>query len=62
MKTGWLTLGGKKYYMDASGAMKIGWVELSRKWYYFYKDGSMAYNTRIGGYWLGSDGVWVPKK
>ena len=27
------------------------------KWYYFYTDGSMAVNTTIDGYTIGSDGA-----
>lgn len=35
MKTGWLKLGGKKYYLTSGGEMKTGWLELGGKKYYF---------------------------
>ena len=39
--------------------MKTGWVQLSGNWYYLYSDGSMACNTTIDNYKLGSDGAWI---
>jgi glucan-binding YG repeat protein len=59
MITGWLTWNGDRYYLDQSGAMDTGWVLLGGKWYFFYPDGSMAKNTKIQGYVVGSDGVWI---
>ena len=29
MQTGWLETGGKKYYLNASGAMQAGWQNLA---------------------------------
>ncbi|WP_420490750.1 hypothetical protein [Neobacillus drentensis] len=31
MKTGWITISGKKYYFDKSGVMKTGWITVSGK-------------------------------
>ncbi|MDC9317165.1 hypothetical protein [Clostridioides difficile] len=39
--------------------MKTGWVQLSGNWYYLYSDGTMASNTTIDSYKLGSDGAWI---
>lgn len=58
MHTGWLELNGKKYYMDSTGVMAVGWYQMSPSvWYYFEKDGSMAADTEVDGYLLGSDGI-----
>lgn len=59
MKTGWLLAGGSWYYLSGNGSMKTGWVKVGTKWYYFYSSGKMAYNTKIGSYWLGADGGWI---
>ncbi len=32
--TGWNTIDGKKYYMNASGVMQTGWEQVDGKWYY----------------------------
>ena len=34
-----------------------GWKQIDGKWYYFYTDGTMAVNTTIDGYTIGSDGA-----
>jgi hypothetical protein len=34
-----------------------GWKQIDGKWYYFHSDGSMAVNTTIDGYTIGSDGA-----
>ena len=40
--------------------METGWLqEDNGKWYYLNNDGSMAHDTVIDGYKLGSDGVWI---
>ena len=59
MTTGWQKVLDKWYYLGDDGIMKIGWLELGDKWYYLNSDGSMATNTTISGYKLGSDGVWI---
>ncbi|MDY5483935.1 MAG: N-acetylmuramoyl-L-alanine amidase family protein [Clostridium sp.] len=58
MQTGWLKLEDKTYYLDSTGAMAVGWYQMSPGvWYYFYEDGSMAKETEIDGYVLGSNGM-----
>lgn len=66
MATGWVTIDGKKYYMNASGVMVTGWYEVGGKWYYFWPQGSttdgkygfLASNTKIGDFYIGADGTW----
>lgn len=48
----WLELGGKKYYLNSSGAMATGWLELEEGWYYLNGSG-----VRVTG-WLSSGGKW----
>ncbi|MEH7073902.1 SGNH/GDSL hydrolase family protein [Neobacillus drentensis] len=59
MKTGWLDLSGKKYYLNPDGSRVTGWKQISTKWYYFDKDGFMAANTIVDGYKLGADGARI---
>ena len=56
MQIGWKRIGNKWYYMNESGEMQIGWQRIEQKWYYLYKNGTMAYNVRIGKYYLGKNG------
>ena len=56
MQIGWKRIGDKWYYMNESGEMQIGWQRIEQKWYYLYKNGTMAYNVRIGKYYLGKNG------
>ena len=66
MMTGWVDLGGSRYYFNGSGIMVTGWYEIDGKWYYFYPQGSrtdgkygfMAQNTQIGDFRIGADGTW----
>ena len=60
-KIGWQQVNGMWYYLElAEGKMKTGWMkETNGKYYYLNNNGSMAYNTTIQGYKLGSDGAWV---
>lgn len=66
MATGWMTIEGKKYYMNASGVMVTGWYEIGGKWYYFWPQGStsdgkygyLATNTQVGDFYIGADGTW----
>lgn len=56
---GWRLIDEKWYYFGQDGYMKTGWLEnSSEKWYYFNLDGSMAHDTTIDGYTIGSDGTW----
>lgn len=56
---GWLSDDQKWYWLDkTTGMMFAGsWKQIDRKWYYFYTDGTMAVNTTIDGYTIGSDGA-----
>ena len=45
MQTGFLTLNGKTYYLQSSGAMKTGWQKISNTWYYFDGSGAMVSNS-----------------
>ena len=56
---GWLSENQKWYWLDkVTGVMFAGgWKQIDGKWYYFYIDGSMAVNTTIDGYTIGSDGA-----
>jgi len=60
-KTGWQSVNKVWYYLDSSeGKMKTGWMkDTNGKYYYLNSDGSMAFNTTITGYKLGSDGAWM---
>ena len=57
--TGWLTLSGKKYYLNPSsgGALMKGWFTVSGKEYYGdTKTGAISPNTWVGKKYMGSDG------
>ncbi|MGG7203213.1 cell wall-binding protein [Clostridium butyricum] len=56
---GWQMINEKWYYFDNNGYMQIGWIQTDGKWYYMYEDGSMAKDTCINGYKLGSNGAWI---
>ena len=61
-KTGWQSANGNWYYLDSQGVMQTGWIkDKSGKYYYLNSNGSMASNTTIGVYKLGSDGAWIGK-
>lgn len=47
---------GKTYFINVLGEMVTGWIIIDDKWYYFYQNGSLAKNTTINGYTVGSDG------
>ena len=49
----------KWYWLDKTTGMMFagGWKQINGKWYYFYTDGTMAVNTTIDGYTIGSDGA-----
>lgn len=61
MATGWQHIGYYWYYLDYDGKMRTGWLKDSDgKYYYLYESsGSMAHDTIINGYKLGSNGVWI---
>lgn len=56
---GWLSDDQKWYWLDKTTGMMFAssWKQIDRKWYYFYTDGTMAVNTTIDGYTIGSDGA-----
>lgn len=56
---GWEKVDGQWYYYDANGQKKTGWIQDGGQWYYLNNDGSMAKDTTIDGYTLGSNGAWV---
>ena len=62
MKTGWIKVGTKWYYLNpTTGAMrKNNWVQTGGKWYYLKSDGSMAVNEWVDGgkYHVNGNGVW----
>lgn len=61
MKTGWQSLDGQWFYLDAeTGEMQTGWFKDNEKWYFFYPNGVMAASTVIDGRQIGADGVWIP--
>ncbi len=62
MLVGWRNIGSddakKTYYFDTYGNMVSGkWLHIDSKWYYFYTDGSLAKDTKVDGYEVGSDGI-----
>lgn len=60
METGWKRIGNEWYYLEYNGKMKTGWFkDVDGKYYYLNEtNGAMAHDTKIGGYKLGSNGVW----
>ena len=62
LKSSWLTLGGKKYYLNASGIMQTGWLNLSGKLYYLDSDGTMVTGWKYVGekrYYFNTSGVML---
>ena len=50
--TGWVSVAGEWYYMDAEGDMVTGWAKVDGTWYYLTGDGSMATGwVKDGGNW-----------
>ena len=56
-RDGWEEIDGKWYAFDENGYMRTGWFQDGEKWYYLNDDGTMARDTDVDGYHLGSDGV-----
>ena len=56
---GWLSDDQKWYWLYKTTGMMFtgGWKQIDGKWYYFYTDGTMAVNTTIDRYTIGSDGA-----
>lgn len=59
MQTGWNKQGDIWYKLGSNGYMQTGWVKDNNNWYYMNSDGSMASNTTVDGYRIGSDGAWI---
>ena len=69
MKTDWLTLDENKFYLypiadGTRGRMLTGWQKIGDNWYYFHEEsdgnkGILARRTKIGNYYVNSDGVWA---
>ena len=51
-ETGWASIGGHWYYLNADGSMETGWASIGGHWYYLNADGSMETGwASIGGHW-----------
>lgn len=69
MKTDWLTQDENKFYLypiadGTRGRMLTGWQKIDDNWYYFHEEsdgnkGVLARRTKIGNYYVNSDGVWA---
>lgn len=69
MMTEWLTQAENKYYLypiadGTRGRMLTGWQKIGDNWYYFHEEsdgnkGAMARRTKIGKYYVNTDGVWA---
>ncbi len=66
LTTGWLKdIDNNWYYLcdgsryGALGVMKTGWQHIDGSWYYFNSNGTMASNTVVDGYELGSNGALI---
>ena len=57
METGWVSVSGSWYYLNAYGEMVTGWAYVNNNWYYMYLSGVMATNTVINGWKIDSSGV-----
>ena len=53
----------KWFYLGSTGEMLVGkqWITIEKIQYYIYADGSMAVNTIIDGWIVGSNGAWDGK-
>ena len=54
---GWQQNDSGQWNYYRNGESVKGWLSDDQKWYYFYTDGTMAVNTTIDGYTIGSDGA-----
>lgn len=52
IRTGWVNINGKRYYIKADGSKATGWLQANGEWYYFWSDGTPATG------WLQSGGNW----
>lgn len=56
IQVGMTVIDGKTYYLYPEGMMATGWLQLPDGLYFFNADGTMAVNTTVGNYEIGSDG------
>ena len=60
VQVGWQKINGSWFYLDNNGQKRTGWIkDTDGKYYYLNSDGSMAHDTTIGSYKVGSDGAWI---
>ena len=59
METGWASIGGYWYYLNADGSMATGWKSVGGNWYYLNADGTMASSQWIDGYYVDASGKMV---
>lgn len=70
MRTGWVDLDGRSYYLQpqsdgSRGRMLTGWQQIDGKWYYFntvsdgFKGSLLKNTTTPDGYQVGEDGSWI---
>ena len=65
LKNSWLTLSGKKYYLNGSGIMQTGWLNLSGKLYYLESNGAMVTGWKYVGdkrYYFDASGLMLTGK
>lgn len=56
VQVGLTEVDGKFYFLHPGGVVVAGWLQIGDGIYYFQADGSMAINTVVDGFVLGSDG------
>ncbi len=61
IRSEWVTIKGKRYYIGANGAPVKGWKKIGGKKYYFDEKGILQKNTVIGNQYVGKDGACVKK-
>lgn len=61
MRTGWICINDKWYYLNLNGVMQTYWLNLNNKWYYFTTSGELIRNTTMyiddQMYTFGADGA-----
>lgn len=55
----WEQIDGERYAFDEKGYMRKGWYQEGENWYYLNDNGTMAHDTTVDGYQIGSDGVML---
>lgn len=55
----WAKVDNNWYMVDKNGDPQTGWVKTDGSWYYLNQDDSMAHDTTVDGYTLGSNGAWI---